>query len=334
MKNNLLFALLISLMFLSACSNDFDVTAPWKDIPVVYGLLDSDSDVHYIRVEKAFLDPERNALEDAQIADSLYYENATVQLERVSTNQIFTMTRVDGNNPDYDIEREQGVFATAPNYLYRLPNSEIDLEQGETIRFILDRGGEKPLVTAETVIQGEMRKRTPNGTNLDFVPNITEDIGWSASSEAKIFDVSLIINYAEFPKDNPDLFEEKSFEWVWAKGLTFIDFQNEYRVTKDGAEFYNVMAATLADDPNVERIFNNIDIRVVSGGEALEKYINVALANTGITGSQELPSFSNLSEGMGVFSTKGNLRFNGLTLSSRTRDSLANGSITRHLNFQ
>ena len=334
MKNNLFFALFISLMFWSACSNDFDVTAPWKDIPVVYGLLDIDKDVHYIRVEKAFLDPDRNAFEVAQIADSLYYANATVQLENITDEQVYTMNRVNGNDPDYQLPRDSGVFARDPSYLYRLSNSEINLEKGDVIGFILDRGDGSPLVTAETVIQGPMTKRTPLGNNLDFVPNLDTDIGWTATEEAKIFDVKLIVKYAEFPKDNPNQFVEKSFEWIWAKGITFNVFANQYVLSKDGSEFYQAMSANIADDPNVERIFNNIDLEINSGGEALEKYINVSLANSGITGSQELPSFSNLSEGMGVFSTTGSLTVQGLNLSSRSRDSLTDGTITKHLNFQ
>ena len=84
----------------------------------------------------------------------------------------------------------------------------------------------------------------------------------------------------------------------------------------------------------MNRIFINIDMQVVAGGEELEKYINVALANSGITGSQELPSFSNLSEGQGIFSTRSVLDFKNFSLSLETRDSLKNGSITGHLNFQ
>ena len=334
MKNNLLFSLLISLMFWSACSNDFEVVAPWKDIPIVYGLLNIADDQHYIRVEKAFIDPDISALVIAKEPDSLYYDNVIVQLEKVSTGQIFTLTRVDGNDPGIALPRDPGIFATVPNYLYRIEGSAIDLQKGEIIRLIVDRGNGLPLVTAETAIQGPMQKRTPGGNNFDFVPNLPTKLGWSASTESKIFDVKLIIHYGEFPKDDPSAFEQKTIEWVWANGVTFSVPANEYRLEKDGKEFYAVMASNIPNDPNFERIFIDMDLEIISGGEALQKYINVALANSGITGSQELPSFTNLSEGMGIFSTQGVLKVPGLLLAPKTRDSLANGSITKHLNFQ
>ena len=334
MKNNLLFSLFISLIFLTACSNDFDVTAPWKDIPVVYGLLNMADDVHYIRVEKAFIDPEISALVLAQEADSLYYENAIVQFEKVGTGQVFTLTKVNGNDPSIGFPRDTGIFATDPNYLYRISNSEIDLKAGETIRLLIDRGNGKPIVTAETVVQGPMQKRTPMGNKFDFVPKLDTKIGWSASQEAKVFDVKVIIHYGEYPKDDPNGFVQKSIEWVWAKGATFNVFTNEYRLERDGATFYGVVAASVPVDPNFVRLFIDMDVEIISGGEALEKYINVALANTGITGSQELPSYSNLSEGMGIFSTRGSLKFSGMQLTDRSRDSLNEGSITKLLNFQ
>ncbi len=334
MKNNLLFALFVSAMFWSACSNDFDVAAPWKDIPVVYGLLDIDEEVHYIRIEKAFLDPVKNAFEIAQNADSLYYENAIVQLEKVGNGELYTLQRVDGNDPNVNQPRDPGIFATSPNWLYKIEADQINLKEGERIKLILDRGNGLPLVTAQTVVQGPMKKQRPTGNNFNFSPGKETELGWAASSEAKVFDVKLIFNYAEFPKTDPDAFVQKSFDWNWAKGLTFNTTQPVYRIQKLGEEFYGVVAGNIEDDPNLNRFFIDIDIEIVAGGEELEKYVNVALANSGITGSQELPSFSNISEGQGVFSTRSVLTVTGFSLTPSTRDSLIDGSETKHLNFQ
>ena len=69
----LLLLLPVLALILSQCSNDFDVTADWKEIPVVYAFLNPKDSAHYIRVEKAFLDPETSAYTIADIADSLYY---------------------------------------------------------------------------------------------------------------------------------------------------------------------------------------------------------------------------------------------------------------------
>ena len=65
-------SLLSFVLLFNACSTDVDLYADYKDITVVYGLLDSDKDTNYVKINKAFLGP-GNALEIALIADSCNY---------------------------------------------------------------------------------------------------------------------------------------------------------------------------------------------------------------------------------------------------------------------
>src|SRR5688572_25735004 len=108
--------ILAAIIVFASCDNELIVTDEWKDIPVVWGLLNESDTAHYIRVEKAFLDPTTSALDIARIPDSLYYDNALVSLRRISTGQIFPLERVNGDLEGYP--REGGVFAETPNYLY------------------------------------------------------------------------------------------------------------------------------------------------------------------------------------------------------------------------
>lgn len=332
MKKTIFYFLLTSLFFVTSCSNDFDVTAEWKDIPVVYGTLSLQDEAHYIRVEKAFLDPKSSALDIARNPDSLYYANATVQLERVSNGQVFTLSRVDGNLEG--LVREDGIFAESPNWLYKISSAAIELQGGEVIRLLIDRGNGLPVVTAQTIVQEEGVQRGPTpGSSFNFVGNDDTVVRWSSPAEAKIFDVKLILRYVEVPKDNSGPPVEKSIEWQWAQGKRFEFFEAQYTLSKPGTEFFEVLANSIPEDETLNRFFQGIDVEIISGGEALEKYINVALANSGITGSQEIPSYTNLSEGLGIFSSINYLVTKNYLLTATTRDSLRNGSITGHLNF-
>ena len=64
-----LFMLSLPVFFLEACEEDFDITASYKDVTVVYGLLDLGDDTTYLRINKAFLG-DGNALLMAQVEDS------------------------------------------------------------------------------------------------------------------------------------------------------------------------------------------------------------------------------------------------------------------------
>ena len=129
MKKIFLFiAVIASAIFYPSCANDIDLTSEWKDIPIVYGLISASDSINYIRVEKAFIDNDISALDLAQIPDSLYYDDITVQIKSLDSNNpaTFNFVRVDGNLEGF--VREEGIFANSPNYIYKL-----DLPPGELV---------------------------------------------------------------------------------------------------------------------------------------------------------------------------------------------------------
>ena len=160
----LLLLLPVLALILSQCSNDFDVTADWKEIPVVYAFLNPKDSAHYIRVEKAFLDPETSAYTIADIADSLYYpaDAIAVFIEKTSSGQRFQLTRVDGNLEGY--VRDTGIFAHAPNWLYKLKPAAGNpvILPGEKYRLVIQRADGKPDVTASTTVPDNFIIGTPN----------------------------------------------------------------------------------------------------------------------------------------------------------------------------
>ncbi len=59
-------------LFFTSCEVDFSPNAEWKNIPVIYCLLDQEDDTTYVRVQRCFL-PEGNIYDYGMIADSIYY---------------------------------------------------------------------------------------------------------------------------------------------------------------------------------------------------------------------------------------------------------------------
>ncbi len=72
--------------FFVACETDIDVTAEYKDITIVYGLLSRNDSVHYLRINKAFLG-DGNVMEYVTNADSSsYYDNLEVTLTETTSS--------------------------------------------------------------------------------------------------------------------------------------------------------------------------------------------------------------------------------------------------------
>jgi hypothetical protein len=179
LMTRLFFPAFIAILTFSACTTDFELEAPWKDLPVVYAFINMQDTAHYVRVEKAFLQPGGNANAIAQIADSLYYDaSVIVQLEKKATGQRYTLQRVDGNLEGYP--REEGPFAQAPNYLYKIKASDINLSAEQELRLIINRGGGLPAVTADAIVLGPMAPRfnVPGSPlNLDYNRTISFFVG-------------------------------------------------------------------------------------------------------------------------------------------------------------
>lgn len=322
-----IFGLFSLAVLFTSCDNELVVTDQWKDIPVVWGLVSKSDSAVYIRVEKAFLDPTTSALDIARIPDSLYYEEAVVQMKRISSGQVYTLHRVDGDLEGYP--RDSGIFAESPNYLYKIKANEIALAIGEKYQLIIQRNDHSPLVTAETIILPKPVLRVPNpGSDCNFRPNQLFTFSWNPIEDAGIFDLHVIFHYDERSPETGNTRQHKSFDWVVIRNLE----EREHKV--DGVEFYNAVAANIEEDINATRYFDSLDIQVWCAGKELQEFIKIMQANSGITSTQDIPSYTNLSEGIGIFTSRNLGIYPGFGLTQASLDSLSDGSITGHLNFE
>ncbi len=333
----------------AACSNDFDVTAPWKEIPVVYAIISPKDTAYYVRVEKAFLDPEKSAAEIAQIPDSLYYPPSaiTVYLERKSNGQRYQMTRVDGNLEGY--VREAGFFANQPNWLYKFKPADAtqQLQEGETCRLVIVRADGKPDITAETTLPGTFRFQKPNQQSIPpliaFGPNSPTTFEWRCDENGVYFNLDMLIQYRE---------QTPSGQFLARKTLRWPVFKNQKRNTSGSGgafgfsgsakisanQFYQFLTDSI--QPASEscggcyRFFEGIDLLLEGGGKEIENYLITANANEGLTGAEVLPSYTNISEGFGIFTGKNQHLLTGCRVSTQTVDSMATHPTVGLLNFK
>ena len=332
MKKLLVVAILaVGMLWSSSCSNEFDLVDTWKDIPVVYGLLSRADTAIYVRVEKAFLDPEQSALEIAQIPDSLYYPDATVKLVRLNNNQEYNLQLVDGNLDGYP--REEGVFADAPNWLYKLTLDEDDeLREGERYEIIVNRDEASDPVTGRAVVVSDLEFQEPVSTALLRIEYDKDlDMRWKFDrDDAIFFDAYLHFHYIEVI-DGEDV--DKSFTWQVGSNLTNEENAIRKEIDIPGVEFYQTVGNRIDETVNVPRKIKFVELEVIAGGQEFFDYLQVNNANRGITSSQVIPNFTNLSEGYGLFSSVNKVTQIHL-LDLITRDSLIDGIYTKNLNFQ
>lgn len=326
MKKLLLFA--FSALLFTSCDNELDLIEDWKDIPIVYALLDPADTAHYIRVEKVFVDDEISGFELAGNPDSFYYENITVQLIK-GNNQVYSLEKVDGSLEGYP--RDNGAFANFPNYLYKIKSNDLQLVGDETMTLKLLREGLEDVSSSIQTVGPynfvRPRPDDPELLNLNYANHVT--IRWVEAENAVDYEVYILAHYEEKFKGEPDAnFVPRTVRWKAAGGV------ESTSVILESKEFFTFLGSTIPVEDDKVRQFKHFEFRVIAVGQELSDYIAIGGANLGITASQEIPQYSNLSEGLGVFSSKWEISIDNLRVIEPTLDSIIGGVFTKHLNFE
>jgi hypothetical protein len=332
------FALLASLfiLFSASCNDELNLIESSKETPIIYGFLSLKDTATYIRVEHAFVDAKIPAATIAQVADSLYYSNVTVTLVRVSNNEKFVLTRVNGNTEGY--VRNDGVFAKAPNYLYKIKNSTLSMRADEQWRIVVQRNGDtKVLAQATTKVIGDYNIFAPQaGAFLYLIYDNTSSSTFNVSIEtteqsAKFFDVKVIVNYDELIGTNRTA---KKAEWLLAGGSPRRAGDVQVFFKRNAKDFYTFLGNNIAVNSSATRYFKDFDIEVTGGGQELIDFVNVGIANIGITGSQAIPTYTNVENGLGIFTSRNKTVLKGIKLNDQSIEVLKTGELTKNLNFR
>lgn len=325
MAKTALFSLLFLSLVLSSCSNDFDLFTEREVIPVVYGLLSRADNTQYIRLERAFLDENRSAFLVAGEPDSVYFDNARVILIDPVSNEEFELERV--NVSDQGVIRDEGFFPVDPNYLYAISSDVINLRSGQVYRLeVID--GEEVIARSDARVIPDLIIRAPqSGQLLNYQGTFQRAIRWDVTPGVEFYNLRFFIRYDERQIENGGDFVPKEVVWNVARRTQ----NNIFRIR--GNEFLEFLGNAIEENPNVVRRFRAIDIRLDAGGEELFNYVNVGLANTGITASQEIPIYTNIEGGLGIFSSVNHLTVPDFILHPEALDSLIGGRFTDKLNF-
>ncbi len=325
-----------------SCSNEFELVDTSKDIPVVYAIVNKNDTATYFRVERVFVDKTKGADVIAQLPDSLYYPpSVSVWIVR-GTLDSFKMVRVDGASEGYP--RKDGGFVKTPNILYKVRNSVMKLKDLDQITVKVKRADGSVITKNATkvIVLPDMKVVTPDPkTNPSF--SFKYDQGFVVSFAvntdlSRLYDVHILLNYEETDPANGNKYVKKTLDWYLDRNLTpapNISGVSNISSRKLGLDFFKFLRDNVEANGR-KRVFKTMDVVVDAAGREITEFINVNSANTGITGTETLPTTTNLTSGYGIVSSKNRLTQKNFFLDDKnnTFDSLRYGIYTKKLNFQ
>lgn len=336
--------ILTVLFLLNSCKNEINIAAPWKETLIVYGLLDPATSVNYIRIQKAYLDPNSNAIKFASINDSIYTEKLDVKLYvKLNGNTIDTIFPEYINGDIEGIKKDSGLFSNSPNYLYKItepikasrlsPNPEDYTYQLEV--YDTKKGYKCSSNTTTTGFLEPLSPVTNNITPITINSKVGTyiTIGYREGRNVKTYDMIIRFWYKEYDIKTPSDTQTKYIDWVLFKNRPTSSLRGyELKITSiESNIFYELLNYSLNADSDIKRIPLYCDVEFYGAGEDLYTYIQVNLPSVGII--QKKPEYTNITNGLGLFSSRYITAFRKIPISAEMKSQLKNSDYTKSLNF-
>jgi hypothetical protein len=294
--------LLIMVLFTPSCEEDFDMNAEYKDISVIFGLIDPGEDTIFMKINKAFLG-EGNVMEMAKIEDSSSYVNgldATIEeWENGNFIKSYTLDTITIKN------KEEGIFYNPYQIIYYTP-----FEPNTGHDYYMKVEVDNKTVTAKTGLVNNFSIDKPSSGSkfVTFRPGTTADIEWTSAINGKRYEILIRFKYKEVLKNSADTVY-KYVDWsMGTKKSADDEGGEEMKVSYSNDGFYTFISNEIPyedaeEEANVsERYTNDVDFIIAVAATALNTYMEVNEPSNSII--QERPEYTNISDGTGIFSSR------------------------------
>jgi len=353
MKKTLFILVLFPILLFQGCKNDLDINGEYKNITIVYGVINPSSQRQYIRINRAFL-TEGNAIIAAQVADSSNYPYMlNVSINEFNANKQLIKTYVLDT---IHLPKTSGAFNTGyqPYYYFDTPTifgiyphnsltkDTVYLNPENTFKINIINPVTGDVAEAETPLINNYHVSKPS-VYTKYIPlNTTSRVNIEMKSvpNGKLYEAKFIFFYREVFIENPNDTVFKQIEWnLGSVKSDRINGGEDVAISYIPYTFFNILKQRIPDLPNVRRFHGivtpsgrvaDVQLIITVGADELSTYIDTNAPSGSII--QDKPVYSNITNGIGIFSAKRVVKLN-YELSQPSVDTLRNGSVY-YLNFQ
>ncbi len=292
-----LFATTLLLILFNGCNTDVNIYSDYKDITIVYGVIDKSDDTLWVKVTKAFLGS-GNALEFAQNPDSSNYPyKLDVELTGIKNGseiQKFVFDTITVHNK----QAGDSVFYYPNQLMYYAVRTAALNNQAVYHLSVKKNNG---TIEAETSVIPDFPITYPV-SRINF--NYDKEIEWKSAPNGKRYEINLSFHYRELWPNSTDTLQ-KTVSWsLGVKKSVNTEGTETMSIPYTGIQFYNILNNTLQKDPNVKRWAGNVDVYIACASQDFDTYYEVNNTSGGIL--EEAPQFSNIKgdNALGLFASR------------------------------
>lgn len=295
MKKNII--IILAFLSIMSCDNKLDINAPYKQIPVVYGFIDKNETVQYIRIQKVFQNSiETKASVAAKISDSLYLNNLKVQL--IVNNDTINCVRTN------KFRKDPGYFANDSNYIYEsnyynwfgIGMAKVNLLIRDTVT--------GNVFTSSCYLIGDQTIEERNIT-VSENPNNLFTFRYLVNKSAYIVDAAVRLKYTEAPISNPTFIENKYHDYFVQSGNETSKYSANDPVSEriKSVDILNNWKQFFSTQPtNVIRKY--VGVEYVTWGAGPD-FLDIQEVNKpNISFVQKRTDYTNINGGLGIFAAR------------------------------
>ena len=315
----LIFIFFIGVFY--SCSTDVDLYADYKDVPIIYAMLDSRADTNYVKITRAFCGTNDNPIDANEVAliyDSSNYPGKLDARIYELKNTYSGAYEVTGRIIELDTmtihDKLEGVFYAPDQMVYYTtePFNANTESNKYKYRLVVVKPDGDTLTASTNMVGNEEFSIMSAGVNFQLAP--TGDLGrifFRADGTAALYEVAMQFNYWEQLAGH----EMKQKHIRRTFGTRTIDQfintgGNSYYLEYSQNWLFNTLALAIGGDtivdpehPNVVRYVDDFVISISAAGEDLYYYYT--------TNQAQLDSpvgfvsiYSNIKGGYGLFSSR------------------------------
>ncbi len=330
LKHKIFGFLALTQALFNSCKNDLDILAPYKETISVYGLLNAQDSIQYVRINKVFLG-EGNAYQMAQVSDSINYKEGVLEvtLQRFlypsTSPQLTTIGNPTKKNiylRDTVIQTQSGAFNSTQrlyitsdrlfssgDYLLTITNKETG--KVFTSKTVMVDNKIIPSTSTSQPLAGPYYPVPFNASNptwyyLDYsIPSVLRKIRFFSIPNAREYQPIMRLHYIDslIGGTTVQKYIDYKFYSVTSNDLTGGE---QLEVAFYMSEFYDLMYNKLSAESNPNLLYRRaikMDFIVTSIAQDFYDFLKISSPSTSV--AQDKPTYSNIDgDAYGIFSSR------------------------------
>lgn len=284
---------MLALIIFSTCSKEIKLLDSYKNTTIVYGLINPNDSISYLRIEKAFL-TDGDIFEAAQNQDSNQFayklDVKLFQGERTITFDTITI-----------FNKEDGMFYTPKMLMYYAETKGL-LNTTDSLYLEIFNPITKELTTSSTFLH--------NGHLIRYIYPILSIameskyyIQFESLPNTRQYQLDFRFHYMEQYPNNENSRAYKYIDWTFPHYSTTHDNGGELvKFYQNGNTFYDLLESHIQATNILERYYGSIELTISSGDNILKNYIEIN--NSDYSLASDRIQYTNIKNGYGIFAAR------------------------------